>query len=159
MASNNISPVYQIRCKKCNKLLAVNGVDNDVQIKCGRCGSLNIIFEEMTEQIVITDPQGIILFVNGALNTITGYTINEAIGKTPKLWGGQMSKEFYEEMWRCIKDEKKGIQVIVQNKRKDGTYYHAQLCISPVLDTEGVVRFFVGIEKVLKDKDVKNIEK
>ncbi|HRH23367.1 MAG TPA: PAS domain S-box protein [Candidatus Magasanikbacteria bacterium] len=145
------SDVYQVRCKKCNKLLAINGSDNGVEIKCGRCGCLNIVFEEMSEQVIITDPEGTILFVNGALNNITGYTIDEAIGKTPSLWGGQMSKEFYEEMWHAIKHEKRSVQVIVKNKTKSGKLYNAKLQISPVLDTQGNTRFFVGIETVIKD--------
>lgn len=150
MSSKDTS-MHQLRCKKCNKLLAVNGLDSSIEIKCGRCGCLNILFEEMSEQVIITDSEGIILFANGALHKTTGFTIEEVVGKTPSLWGGQMSKDFYKEMWNEIKHKKKSIEVMVKNKTKDNKIYNAKLQISPVLDTQGSVRFFVGIETIEKD--------
>ena len=77
-----------------------------------------------------------------------GFKFDEIIGKTPSLWGGLMPKPFYEEMWRQISQEKKSVSVEVMNRRKDGEKYWANLRISPVLDTQGEVKFFVGVESI-----------
>ncbi len=145
------SPEY--RCEKCGKLLLKKNHDqNHFEIKCLRCGTLNTIFYEMKEQVVITDPAGRILFVNGEVERVTGYHAHEIIGKTPKLWGNQMSRAFYEELWRIISIEKKSLKAKVLNRHKSGKTYHALLRISPILNTDGSILFFIGIESRLEDE-------
>lgn len=63
-----------------------------------------------------------------------------------------MPKEFYEEMWRTIKTEKKAFVGDIRNMRKDGTEYWQELHVYPILDAQGVSRFFIGIEPVITDK-------
>ena len=104
----------------------------------------------MSEQVIITDPHGKILFINQALEQTTGYRASEAVGKTPaELWGGHMTKEFYARMWHTIKDKKEPVLVKVVNRKKSGELYNLQLTISPILNTAGDILFFVGIEIVV----------
>ncbi len=137
----------ELRCQKCHKLLAKKN-RNDFEIKCLRCGQLNFIFEKLNEQVIITDIEGKILYANGLTEEITGYSLPEMIGQKPSLWGGQMTPKFYKAMWQTIKKDKKGLKVMVKNKKKDGTLYNAELQISSILDTKGKIRFFVGVERV-----------
>jgi PAS domain S-box-containing protein len=139
------------RCKKCGKLLT-EGSEHKIDIRCNRCGTLNRILEKMTEQVIITDKDGVILFVNKELEHITGYGIAEVLGKKPSLWGGQMPKEFYKEMWSTLIEKKQGVSVQVTNRKKTGEFYDALLQISPVLDTTGDIKFLVGIESVVSPK-------
>ena len=88
------------------------------------------------------------MFANNLTEVVTGYTLNEKKKKKPSLWGGLMPKEFYKEMWRQIKEEKKTLQIEVLNKRKNGEKYWAELRISPIFDTNGEVKFYVGTEKI-----------
>ena len=110
-------------------------------------------FDYIKDQVVITNPDGVIIYANGVTEEITGYKLSEIIGKKPTLWGGQMPKNFYSTMWKKIGTEKKSIRVLVTNKRKDGKLYDALLHISPVLDTDGKIQMFVGIETVLSKTD------
>lgn len=144
-------PGHEFRCVHCGKLLAKKTVDDEqYEVKCIRCGALNVLFRDNKEQIVVTDPNGIILFANNLTEIVTGYSLEEIIGKTPGLWGGLMPEAFYKEMWRQIRDEKKTINTTVTNHRKDGSKYMANLRISPVLDVQGEVKFFVGVESIHK---------
>ncbi len=138
------------RCRSCGKLLA-KGVlaDATLHIKCNRCGELNPIFEGMSDQVVVTNPDGVILYANSRVEQVTGYALGEIIGKTPALWGKQMPQNFYAALWREIKEQKQATCVLVTNRRKDGELYHAQLRISPVLNVDGNIVFFVGIETVV----------
>lgn len=142
---------FDIRCTKCGKLLAKDQGHGAIEIKCTRCGSLNIMCEKMDEQVIVTNPEGVILYTNGAVQRTTGYSLSEVIGQKPSLWGGQMSPEFYKVLWHTIKVKKESCKVTVRNKRKDGTLYDALLQISPVLDTTGEIRFFVGVETVINN--------
>lgn len=138
-----------LRCERCQKLLAIDNGDHDFEIKCTRCGKLNLLLNTFHEQVVVTDPSGKILYVNGELERITGYSIEEAIGQKPSLWGKQMPEEFYKKLWHVISFEKKSVQVNLVNRHKNGTLYNARLQISPVFNADGEIVFFVGVERVV----------
>lgn len=105
--------------------------------------------------IVITDKNGIILYANKAAEEITNYNKNEIIGNTPALWGKQMSPSFYENFWKTIKKEKKNFAGEITNKRKNGEIYQAEIRVSPVLDNNGEVEFFVALERdITKEKQI-----
>lgn len=101
---------------------------------------------------VITDPDGHVLYANRAAEKLTGFAIEEMLGKTPALWGKQMSREFYESFWHVVKQEKRPYLGEVTNRRKDGTKYLASINASPILDSQGRVKFFVGIERDITEE-------
>lgn len=104
-------------------------------------------FDLLADHVVITDSNANILYANKAVEKKTGFSPEECIGKNPAdLWGGNMSKDFYEKMWHTIKTEKKPFAGDVHNKRKDGTEYWQEVHISPILNEKGDVLFFIGIE-------------
>ena len=139
----------EVRCRRCGKLLAKGSVRSGfMEIKCERCGLLNVLLEQFEDQVIITDKKGVILFVNKQVEHVTGYQIDEVIGKTPALWGGQMPQEFYQEMWRTLLAEKSGFITRVTNKHKSGKLYDALLRVSPILDVKGEIQFFVGMESL-----------
>lgn len=101
---------------------------------------------------VITDPDGRVLYANQAAENLTGFSREEMKGKTPALWGKQMSHEFYESFWHALKQEKRPYLGDVTNRRKDGTRYLASVNASPILDDQGRVKFFVGIERDITEE-------
>lgn len=114
--------------------------------------------ENASDQIIITDLEGIILYANKATEKITGYSIKEIIGQKaggPNLWGSRMRKNFYKKMWETIKEEKKVFQGEINNVRKNGAEYVVLANIFPVLSNAGDVLFFVGIERdITKEKEI-----
>lgn len=105
------------------------------------------VIEGATDHIIITDPDGKILFANKSAEKLTGYTRQEMMGKTPALWGKQMPREFYEKLWDTIKNKKETFTGEVTNKNRDGKLYPVQAIISPILDEYRNVIYFVGIER------------
>jgi len=114
--------------------------------------------ESASDQIVITDPDGIILYANPALEKISGFRVTKVLGKkagSKSLWGGQMSHSFYKDFWHTIKEQKKSFKGTFENKRKDGTKYYAQATVSPILDENNGIQFFIGIERdITKEKEI-----
>jgi PAS domain S-box-containing protein len=95
--------------------------------------------------IVITDARGVIYWVNPAFTTISGYSLEEAVGKNPRLLkSGVHSREFYREMWNTVLSGRVWQNDIV-NRRKDGTVYNEELTITPVRDAVGVITHFLAI--------------
>lgn len=115
--------------------------------------------ENSFDHIVFTSLDGEIIYANKAVEKTTGFSHNEMIGQTPRLWGGQMPKEFYEEFWETIKYKKKRFIGEVVNRRKNGELYDAAVQVIPILGDMGEIKFFVGIERdITEDKGVEKIK-
>ena len=112
--------------------------------------------DNASDHIIITDKDGIVLYANQAMEKITGISIKEAIGKKAgSLWGGLMDRKFYEKFWRVILKEKKIFLGEVKNKRKNGKIYYTKVSVSPILDHNKKVTFFVGTERdITQEKEI-----
>lgn len=113
--------------------------------------------DNVSDHVVITDPEGIVIYGNKAIEKITGYSFVEFMNKKAGvLWrSDKMSKEFYEKMWKTIKEDKDIFTGEIINKRKNGEEYHVMASISPILNRRGEIMFFVGLEKdITKEKEI-----
>jgi len=118
--------------------------------------TLKTAFDNLGDHAVITDTEGNVLYANRAAQEATGFSLEEMLGKNPAdLWGGNMGQEFYETMWRTIKEEKMPFVGEMHNKRKDGVLYWQELHISPVLDKNSEIKFFIGVEPNITDRKEK----
>ena len=105
----------------------------------------NQAFENSLEGISITDANGDILTVNSSFTTITGYALDEVVGRNPRLLSsGRQTREFYDDMWHSI-DESGKWQGEIWNIRKNGEIYPQWLTISRVCDDHGNVTNYVGV--------------
>lgn len=132
-------------------------VDNEFSVyRAKELYKFQLAVEGASDLITITDIEGKIVYINNASSYITGYSRYELIGKKAgKAWGGQMKTNFYKDMWKTIKDEKKVFRGEIQNTRKNGEEYIAEITISPILDENGEVMYYVGIERdITKAKEV-----
>ncbi len=95
---------------------------------------------------VVTDIRGRIVFANKAAQDITGYTLEEMLGNTPRLWGGLMPKEFYKTLWETkLRGEIFSGEIV--NRRKNGEIYIAAAHISPIKNENQEVVGFIGSEE------------
>lgn len=100
-----------------------------------------LLADQSATHIIVTDVNGKIVYANKTAEFITGYTFEEMIGNTPRLWGGLMNKETYEKMWQIIKVDKKVFKSELKNIRKNGEVYDVQATISPILENGKLVGF------------------
>nr|WP_240969572.1 PAS domain S-box protein [Sneathiella limimaris] len=97
--------------------------------------------------VLITDSNGVIMYANPGFTNITGYSLAETKGKTPRiLSSGQHSQAFYKKFWATIKDGKSW-QGVVRNKRKDGTYFWCRETVSPVVRRDGSISNFIAMQQ------------
>lgn len=109
-----------------------------------------LAFENASDQIVITDPEGLILYANKALEKTSGYSPKQVRGKTigdKSLWSGKMPSSFFDGIWRTIREGKTDFKGEVQNRRANGEDYISEIHVAPVLDSSQKVRYLVIIER------------
>ena len=108
---------------------------------------LAMAVEQAGESIVLTDADGLITYVNPAFERITGYTLKELLGQHPRiLKSGAHNQSFYEALWATLKNGQTWRGRFI-NKRKDGTLYHEEASISPVVDETNQVVGYVAVKR------------
>jgi len=106
---------------------------------------LQAAIEQSAEAVIITDDNGKIEYVNPALARLTGYDIEDVIGKSPSMFLSHGSdEERTEHMWQTLKngDEWKGRLLSV---KKDGTQFSHDTTVSPVRDANGEITNYVSV--------------
>ncbi|MBC2602501.1 ATP-binding protein [Puniceicoccus vermicola] len=103
--------------------------------------------EVSNSSIVFTDARGNITYVNPAFVERTGYSVDEVLGKNPRiLKSGRIDKSIYENLWKTISAGGTWSGQM-QNKAKDGTLFWEQATIFPVFDREREISQYVAIKE------------
>lgn len=103
------------------------------------------VYENVSEGIVVTDPEGNIVSVNPSFTAISGYTFADVKGRRPNvLKSGEHPQEFYDEMWQGILYQG-AWRGEVWNQTKSGSLYLASLRVSVVRDERGEVLHYIGV--------------
>jgi diguanylate cyclase (GGDEF)-like protein/PAS domain S-box-containing protein len=110
--------------------------------------------EAAANGIVITDSHGMILWVNHAFTSITGYSKEEVLGKNPRLLkSGNQPEAYYSKLWSTILAGKVWQGEMV-NRRKDGTLYTEEMTITPVTpqDSHSKDTHFIAIKQDITER-------
>ena len=103
--------------------------------------------ESAATGIVITEIDGSILWVNPAFTQITGFDLEEVIGRNPRILNsGAHTSEFFENMWKTILAGEiwQGETI---NRRKDSSLYVENQTIAPVRDPRGNITHFISTKQ------------
>lgn len=110
------------------------------------------VFKESLEAVIICDSQSHIIRVNPEFTKMTGYSLEDVVGKKPDLWASEnQTGDFYASLWKQLNDQ--GFwQGEIVNKRKDGTLYTSWQIIKAVKDESGNLQQFISIINDITEK-------
>ncbi|GAB6045025.1 EAL domain-containing protein [Caminibacter profundus] len=101
--------------------------------------------EKSDEWVVIVNDKGQIEYANNYVYKLSGYSKNELIGKSPKIFkSGYFNKEFYKNLWKTILSGRK-FEAIFVNRKKDGSLFYLDEKIIPIKFKDN--KKFIGIAK------------
>lgn len=100
-------------------------------------------FESQVGMVIVDEHQKI-LRINEAFTQVTGYTAEEAVGRTPRmLHSGRQDAAFYASLWAEL--ERTGSwQGEIWNRRKNGEIYPQAMSIGAVKDEKGKITHYVA---------------
>lgn len=105
------------------------------------------------DAVEITDPEGRLEYVNPAWERLTGYTLAEALGRTPRelLRSDRTDPAVFEKIWRTISDGG-AWRGSFWGRRKDGSEYEVSASIAAALDDRGTITQFVGVKRDITEE-------
>ena len=112
--------------------------------------------EQSPVSIVITDPEGIIEYVNPRYCEVTGYSETESLGEKASILRSEgSSPEIFQELWKIIQSGKEWRGQFL-NRKKNGELFWESASISPIISDDGIIKSFLAIKEDITDR--KSIE-
>ncbi|TDF34508.1 PAS domain S-box protein [Alteromonadaceae bacterium M269] len=116
-----------------------------------------VVFEEGTELVSVTDKRGVLTYANEHFCRIAGYTEEELVGKNHNIVRHpDMPKEAFADLWAKLKINQ-AWRGAVKNRCKDGRYYWVDAFVTPVYE-EGQLTGYQSVRTVLKPEYRKRAE-
>ncbi|MBK7917254.1 MAG: response regulator [Chloroflexi bacterium] len=133
-----------------HQLIMIEGVARDITNRVLANDKLklqNATLNAVANAIVITDVNAVVEWINPAFSTLTGYSIEESVGKElGDLIGSNLNElTVVTDMWHTIR-EGKVWQGEVVNRRKDGSLYTEEQTITPLKDDQNNIIQFIAIK-------------
>lgn len=106
---------------------------------------LAVAVAQAAEAVMVTAPDGTIIYVNPAFERLTGYSADEVAGQNPRiLKSGRHDNAFYAQFWNTI-NSGRPFRADVTNRRKDGRLYTEEHTVTPVRAASGEIACFISI--------------
>lgn len=87
-----------------------------------------------------------IIYANEAFLRLSGYTVEELLGRNPRMMQKDDRKQpDISELLAALKSERDGYAVL-RNYRKDGSLFWNEIYISPIRNQKGQITHFVGVQ-------------
>lgn len=113
---------------------------------------LSEVVEHSPTVIVITDPNGVIEYVNTCFESVTGYRKAEVVGQNPRvLKSGETSEAEYAKMWQALAAGQTWYGEF-HNKHKDGSLYWERSSIGPLIDEEGEITHYIALKQPITEE-------
>jgi phosphoserine phosphatase RsbU/P len=150
---NTIVPRYNEQ----GELIAYDGLISDITERKRTEEKLKLqsaALEAAANAIVITDSDGIVMWVNPEFTRMTGYGADEAMGRDMGFLKSELhDPKFYDDLRSTIASGNVWQGEMI-NRRKDGTLYPEEQTITPVTDDRGKINHFICIKQDITERKV-----
>ncbi|MCG8566300.1 MAG: PAS domain S-box protein [Desulfobacterales bacterium] len=122
----------------------------------------NRVLSQATEgspaSVVITDREGKIEYVNPKFTQVTGYSLDEAMGKSPNILRTESEHSTdFRQLWLDIQDGREW-RGEFRNRKKTGEIFWESASISPIMDNRGRISHFVAVKEDITQRKEMEIQ-
>ena len=138
----------------------LNGVIQDISERKKTEEELYIlsnVAKRTSNLVIITDTKKRITWVNESVCSITGYTKEELIGKTPKIFQGPLSDSNTIALINTHLEQEKSIYAEIINYNKNGSPYWVALNIEPLFENDELTGY-MAVETEISEKKKLELE-
>ena len=120
---------------------------------------LSLVASETSDAIIIANPEGETIWANNAFLKLTGYNMDEIMGKKPRefLNGPETDLETINQLNNAVK-EKKNLKTIVLNYNKQKKKFWYESSTTPVFDNQGNCIKFICVGRDVTTSKEKELE-
>ncbi|MBP7829960.1 MAG: PAS domain S-box protein [Kiritimatiellae bacterium] len=111
---------------------------------------LSAAVAQLADGVVITDTQGVVCYVNPALEKMTGYTSAELLGQSARFFGRPEDTRQVREVLEALLHGENW-RGRMRTRRKDGSVREEDVLISPVKDGTGRAVHYLAIRRDVTD--------
>lgn len=109
-------------------------------------------FVDYSVLISRTDSKGKITYVNNKFEQVSGYSLEEVLGKDHKILNsGRHTRDYWNDMYKVVVKDKLIWNDVVTNKNKDGELYWVDSFIKGEFDNNGKLTGFVSLRYDVTD--------
>jgi PAS domain S-box-containing protein len=106
----------------------------------------------ITEADPLDEPGPRIVFVNDAFTASTGYTVREAVGRSPRFLQGPKTQRSELDRIRIAIAKGEPVRAELINYRKDGSEIWLEIDIVPVKEAGGRVSYLVAVQRDVTER-------
>lgn len=107
---------------------------------------LSLVAKNTSNCVIITDADKRIKWVNNSLLKISGYSFEELIGQSPKIFQFEKTNPLTINKIKQLLDAEKEVNVEILNKGKTGNEYWLELNIVPLTNSKNKVYGYMAVE-------------
>lgn len=113
---------------------------------------LSTVVEQTADSVIVTNPSGIVEYVNPAVERLTEFQPADIVGLTPRvLNSGLHDAEFYANMWGTLLRGDVFHGTLINRKKTSRELFYSEQTITPIRDASGHIAHFVSVGKDLTD--------
>ncbi|MCF8007092.1 MAG: PAS domain S-box protein, partial [Methylovulum sp.] len=120
---------------------------------------LDVCLKHANDMIIIAEAGAIdeplgprIVYVNEAFTRLTGYSAEDALGKTPRILQGPLSQREELAKIRHALKHWQSVRVEVLNYTKTGELFWVEMDISPIADENGWFTHWISIQRDITER-------
>ncbi len=152
--------IFVVRDEKGTPIRLVGALQNITEIKQReeRLKLLETVITNTTDAIIIRDSKRLatgglpVLYTNNAFTQMTGYSFEEARGRTLKFMNGPLTDRTERDKLRAAVNQFVPGNMEVINYKKDGTPFWASISVFPVANANGEFTHWVSIQRDITQK-------
>lgn len=113
--------------------------------------------EQSPVSVVITNTHGAIEYVNACFCRVTGYSVEEVLGKNPRILKSNVTPPgIYKDLWTTVFSGREWRGELC-NKKKNGDLFWESVAVSAIKNDEGEITHFLGVKEDITER--KKVEK